>query len=485
MNNRILLPILFFVMTVFSAKPVPVDERVNEIAKLKNALLSARDSLQRDIAMRWRDRQRAVEQREIDKEELAVYTERQEKTFNALLAAKEEIFSFERRLETARKELDDKKQESRFITSTLNEMLDKEAQQLSGFFPLDIDSSRMRFELLRRDFAKKNNSVATIRALADYYVASLENGHSLELVKTTVLPDGEGALPMTVARFGTVFAYGMTEEGKVFTIGQSGREDADRYRIRRVDNPVLLQQITDEFTQWTATGRPQGNITVDIMQSDLSGEMITGKGETRYERAKKFFIAGGPVMIPLAILPLWALILILLKLAQFIGRRGFARRAFTGIAAIVDKSGIDEARVFTGKRRGYAARTAAACLDNKVTTRKGAESAVAEVLSRETSRLGSHLNTLAVIAAVAPLLGLLGTVTGMIRLFEVITRYGTGDPKLLAGGISEALITTEVGLIIAIPLLLVHNFLRNYKNSIIAELQTGALRLINRLYPKG
>jgi len=89
--------------------------------------------------------------------------------------------------------------------------------------------------------------------------------------------------------------------------------------------------------------------------------------------------------------------------------------------------------------------------------------------------LASHLNTLAVIAAVAPLLGLLGTVTGMISLFEVITRFGTGDPKLLAGGISEALITTEVGLIVAIPILLIHNYLRNRKNRIGSDLQLHAM----------
>ena len=94
------------------------------------------------------------------------------------------------------------------------------------------------------------------------------------------------------------------------------------------------------------------------------------------------------------------------------------------------------------------------------------------------------LDSISALITVAPLLGLLGTVTGMISLFEVITRFGTGDPKLLAGGISEALITTEVGLIIAIPILLIHNYLRNRKNGIGADLQLHAVGLINRLYPE-
>ena len=66
------------------------------------------------------------------------------------------------------------------------------------------------------------------------------------------------------------------------------------------------------------------------------------------------------------------------------------------------------------------------------------------------------LSLLAVSASVAPLLGLLGTVTGMIRAFQQITLHGTGDPRLLAGGISEALVTTEAGLLVAIPAMLFH-----------------------------
>ena len=188
-------------------------------------------------------------------------------------------------------------------------------------------------------------------------------------------------------------------------------------------------------------------------------------------------------MAPLGLLPLWALVLVVIKLAQFIGRRARARALFSRAVSLIEKNDAEGTRSLIAKRKGSAARAAAACLD--VSSRPLAESAVKEVLAAESSRLGSHLNTLAVIAGVAPLLGLLGTVTGMIRLFEVITRFGTGDPKLLAGGISEALITTEVGLIIAVPVLLIHNFLRNYKNGITAELQIGALRIINRRFPEG
>jgi biopolymer transport protein ExbB len=88
-----------------------------------------------------------------------------------------------------------------------------------------------------------------------------------------------------------------------------------------------------------------------------------------------------------------------------------------------------------------------------------------------------------VVAAVAPLLGLLGTVTGMIGTFDIITRYGTGDPKMLSGGISEALVTTELGLIVAIPCLLVGSLLSARADRILDRIENRALegiRLVGR-----
>ena len=83
------------------------------------------------------------------------------------------------------------------------------------------------------------------------------------------------------------------------------------------------------------------------------------------------------------------------------------------------------------------------------------------------------------IAGVAPLLGLLGTVTGMIQTFDVITEFGTSDPKLLAGGIAVALVTTEQGLIVAIPCLLLGNLLSGWADRIKDDMEKGALKVIN------
>lgn len=101
-----------------------------------------------------------------------------------------------------------------------------------------------------------------------------------------------------------------------------------------------------------------------------------------------------------------------------------------------------------------------------------------ESVGNEAARLHRGLRTLGIFAAVAPLLGLLGTVTGMITTFQAITLFGSGDPRIMSGGISEALVTTELGLIVAIPTLLLHSFLSGRANGVVEVLEHHSSRLM-------
>ena len=109
------------------------------------------------------------------------------------------------------------------------------------------------------------------------------------------------------------------------------------------------------------------------------------------------------------------------------------------------------------------------------------ESALSEAMLREAPRLERFLGALKVCAAVAPLLGLLGTVTGMINTFQVITTHGTGDPRLMAGGISEAMVTTQVGLAVAIPVMIVAAFLGRRVRNLSQDMEEKGLALMGTL----
>jgi biopolymer transport protein ExbB len=98
--------------------------------------------------------------------------------------------------------------------------------------------------------------------------------------------------------------------------------------------------------------------------------------------------------------------------------------------------------------------------------------------------LERYLNSLGTIAAITPLLGLLGTVVGMVNVFEAITSHGVGNPAVLAGGISEALITTAAGLIVAIPSLIGYRYLRGRVQTLVVRMEKEAITLVEALHRK-
>jgi biopolymer transport protein ExbB len=87
---------------------------------------------------------------------------------------------------------------------------------------------------------------------------------------------------------------------------------------------------------------------------------------------------------------------------------------------------------------------------------------------------------LKIISTVSPLLGLLGTVTGMITVFQAITLFGTGDPKIMAGGISAALVTTVIGIVVAVPMILMHTMVKSRSDNIIHIMEEQATGIIAR-----
>ena len=123
-------------------------------------------------------------------------------------------------------------------------------------------------------------------------------------------------------------------------------------------------------------------------------------------------------------------------------------------------------------------RILAVAADNPDADREQLELMLDEVVLRESSKLESLVWLVRIVSVVAPLMGLLGTVTGMIRTFQSITLFGAGDPRMMAGGISEALVTTMLGLVTAIPLVLLHAALANNTKKIVDTLDEQSAGLI-------
>ena len=201
----------------------------------------------------------------------------------------------------------------------------------------------------------------------------------------------------------------------------------------------------------------------------------------RQETLQEHLIKGGVVMIPILALAVLAGVLGLVKWMQV----GLLRAPLPQDVELILKQlatdqkskALDHARSLKGPA-GSLLETAIANAHQK---KELLEEMLYERVLHIRPRLERWLPFIGLTAAVAPLLGLLGTVTGMINTFKLITLFGTGDPKTLSSGISEALVTTEAGLIVAVAALLVHAFLTRRIRGFITSLEQAAVGFVNGL----
>ncbi len=178
---------------------------------------------------------------------------------------------------------------------------------------------------------------------------------------------------------------------------------------------------------------------------------------------------GGMIMLPLILVSVCMWTLIFRKLVTF-SRMFQAESSFRECLDSRDKkcqAGAPWQQCLVGLF--FAKRTGDIAFDRTLAA------SLATSLSERTRR---YIDTIIVLAAAAPLLGLLGTVTGMINTFDVMSQYGTGNAKAMASGISEALITTQAGLFIAVPGLFMGNFLRRRAENLNDKMQRFAIRLV-------
>ena len=189
---------------------------------------------------------------------------------------------------------------------------------------------------------------------------------------------------------------------------------------------------------------------------------------------------GGPIVWPiLAILALGGLIT-LERIFFLLRRKIRLDKVFTRIETRALESNWDGCEKDCDRyARNPVIRVIRAGLGSRDLPREDMENVVQEAILKEIPPMERFLSTMGMLAAIAPLLGLLGTVTGMIDTFHVITMHGTGDPRMMSGGISEALVTTMLGLSVAIPIMLAHTLLSRAVENTVALMEEKAVALIN------
>jgi biopolymer transport protein ExbB len=188
--------------------------------------------------------------------------------------------------------------------------------------------------------------------------------------------------------------------------------------------------------------------------------------------------AGGWLMLPIIACSVVALAIVLERLWSLQHRRVVPRQLVVQIWQLIQAGKLTEERLRELRDGSPLGRVLAAGLINIGQSREVMKEAIEETGRHVAHDLERFLNSLGTIAAITPLLGLLGTVVGMIQVFSVITDVGVGSPGELAGGISKALITTAAGISVAVPALIFHRYFRGRVDELVLEMEMESIKLV-------
>lgn len=227
------------------------------------------------------------------------------------------------------------------------------------------------------------------------------------------------------------------------------------------DLPWLVERSLESYI----AGR-SNHVPVDISGGTVFKRMTQTRDLIGWIRS------GGLLVWPIFFVGALALLLALERFLFLMRIRTNSDRIMEQITRLAQADKWQECRDFCARNHRFpTCRVLGQVMEHLGATRETLENAIQEAILRQVPRLERFIPTLSILGAIAPLLGLLGTVTGMINTFQVITLFGTGDPKLMSGGISEALVTTQLGLAVAIPIMLLHHFLERRVDKILADIE--------------
>ncbi len=189
-------------------------------------------------------------------------------------------------------------------------------------------------------------------------------------------------------------------------------------------------------------------------------------------------IAGGWLMLPIILCSVVAMAIIIERLWSLRRPRVVPENLVAQVWQLHRDGEITAAQVSSIRDGSPLGRILSAGIINRQHSREIMKEAIEEIGRQVVHELERYLNTLGTIASITPLLGLLGTVIGMIKVFSAITLVGVGDPTVLAGGISEALITTATGLSVAIPSLMFHRYFSGRVERLVVAMEEEALKMV-------
>jgi len=307
---------------------------------------------------------------------------------------------------------------------------------------------------------------ADVRQLVEALFGELQSSGKIEIREGAFIgPDGTQVVG-AILQLGDFNAYYRTTGGAGFLM-----------RDKTADRLVAIPASSGWFDRNETRIKHYFDGKADVLPVDLSKGEVFSQFESS-QNLLEWLNAGGFLVWPILLVGAVAFLLILERMIFLARTRVSSEKLIRRIRQLAGEGSWQKCREYcAGHTQASVCRVLQAGLGHPGADREILESALQEALMKELPRLERFLSTISVLAAIAPLLGLLGTVSGMINTFHAITIHGTGDPRMLSGGISEALVTTQLGLMVAVPVLILHHFLERRVDALIGDMEEKSTAL--------
>jgi biopolymer transport protein ExbB len=333
--------------------------------------------------------------------------------------------------------------------------------QTQSVFETTLKQAQVSLSISDDRWTQLDNSVEQVLFVMDQALARLKENSEVGIKEGSFFNREGQKITGDIYQVGQIASFGIPDSkknaaGTLVPVGEGKMQLKGEDLTQKIDKMLNNELVS--------------TLPVFLYENTSKGALLAQK-KTILDELK----AGGMIAYVIVALGILAFVLILFR-GLFLWR---AASRETQIESALKSYDIVEVKRLVENNKTPFQRVLSKTLCTQNKEREQRESIIEESILNELGALDKFNAVILVAAAVAPLLGLLGTVTGMISTFEIITEFGTGDPKLLSTGISEALITTKLGLVVAIPTLLLGNLLGSWSGKIKLMLEREALRLSN------
>ena len=457
-----------------------------EVEALTRIRLQKADSLEKLEAEHWRKRYAESQLTEEHQNASRELDARYSKLSTDLGRVSEEVSASKSLTEEAEEKSQADESSYDALNTQVKLSIDKTLGDVMGDYPVGMNGRLIRLKQASNDAELKTpNTIGAVQNYMDDLLLRHEltytQFYGSEVSQVGNRPD----VTVDRLRLGTIFLGEVARDnGDVQALLRSGALQGKVFEW----NANLPMEMSENIKQAVRqAGATDGlvEIPLDVLQNKAIKNAITDTKELTWtEQFEEFFKKGGIVMYPLMLVAIFALLLCLERFLVLTFRGHLGRRFLKKLNAFVKDARYEDAANLCLKKQTSLSMVLFAVLNRARDKREDAERSLQEAMLREQPKLERRMGLLAAMGTIAPLLGLLGTVTGIITLFTVITEVGTNDARVLAGGISEALVTTETGLVIAIPVMILHGLLSEKIEKVTSEMYVQSTSLLNKIFGK-